>query len=243
MVGAIRPKLVVSGSGSASGGDYQDVRIAGDCTINGRLDCANFRIYGSAQVEGDVKAKQFKIYGASIVVGNVDAASAHIMGTSDIGGDMSVQRLKLYGRAEIGGALTGDSLYIGGEALVQNDCEAETVKVNGSFQIGGLLNAGLIEIVLYGPCEAREIGGETIRVSRSGFGYQLHRLFHFKSLRDHYLTADTIEGDTISLEYTKARVVRGNHVIIGSGCQIGCVEYKESFELSKDAIVKEHCKV
>ncbi|ULL14558.1 bactofilin [Paenibacillus sp. H1-7] len=243
MAEVLRRKLVLSGSGSASGGTYQEVKVSGECTIYGHLDCTEFKIYGTSHVEGDVKTSFFKIMGNSIIVGSVDAADARIYGESDIGGDLSVQRLKLFGSVKVGGSLTGDTLSIGGEASVQKDCEAETFKVNGGFTIGGLLNAGLIEIVPYGPCHAREIGGGTIKVQRSGIGYQLHKLFHFATARDHYLTADTIEGDTIHLEYTKARVVRGARVVIGPGCQIETVEYKESLELSADAVVKQHVKV
>ncbi|MCL6576409.1 hypothetical protein [Kyrpidia sp.] len=40
---------------------------------------------------------------------------------------------------------------------------------------------------------------------------------------------ETIEGDDIYLENTRARVVRGTRVQIGPGCQIGLLEYSEDF--------------
>ena len=56
------------------------------------------------------------------------------------------------------------------------------------------------------------------------------------------LVTDTIEGDDIYVEYTTAKTVRGNNVRIGDGCDIGLVEYKNSFELDKGSQIKEHVK-
>ncbi|WP_028547944.1 polymer-forming cytoskeletal protein [Paenibacillus sp. UNC451MF] len=238
MADAIRQKLVLAGSGSASGGVYQEVKITGEGQVFGNLDCTDFRVHGTSRVDGNVKSRSFKIYGTSVVVGNVDSDQVHIYGTSDIGGDLSAKRLKLYGSSEIGGSLTGDDLRIGGEITIQKDCEAEIFSAKGGFTVGGLLNAGTVHIQLFGPCSAREIGGDTIKVTRSGLAYRLHELFHALAPRTvNMLSADTIEGDSIYLEYTKAKVVRGSSVHIGPGCEIEYVEYKEHFEQANGAIV------
>ncbi|MCS7462219.1 bactofilin [Paenibacillus doosanensis] len=244
MANAIRHKLVLAGTGSASGGAYDDVKITGEGQIIGNLDCVDFKVYGTSRMEGNVKARRFRIFGTSVVVGSAETDEAHIYGTLDIGGDMSVRQLKLHGRSDIGGTLTGDRLYIGGEALVQQDCEAETFVAKGFFTIGGLLNADHIDIRLFGPCRAREIGGSSINVKRTGLAYNLHRLFHSKaSAAQDHLAADIIEGDRIYLEYTKAAIVRGSFVSIGPGCEIDCVEYTEHFEQADGSVVRQHGKV
>lgn len=238
MADVIRHKLVLAGTGSASGGVYQEVKITGEGQVVGSLECTDFKVYGTSRVDGNVKSHTFKIYGTSVVVGNVDSEHVRIYGTSDIGGDLSVKQLKLHGSSQIGGSLTGDGLHIGGEIKVQQDCEAELFTAKGGFTIGGLLNAGTVHIQLFGPCSAREIGGESIKVTRSGLAYRLHKLFHtFAPGTAGILTADTIEGDSIYLEHTKAKVVRGSSVRIGPGCEIEHVEYKEHFEQSKAARV------
>jgi hypothetical protein len=53
------------------------------------------------------------------------------------------------------------------------------------------------------------------------------------------LYADQIEGDKVELEHTEAGVVRGNHVKIGPGCEIGRVEYRDKLEVHKGSTVKE----
>ena len=77
------------------------------------------------------------------------------------------------------------------------------------FSVGGLLNAGTVTIRLYGGCDAHDIGGETIDV-------RLAQPWVFLPfLGERNLTADSIEGDTIYLENTRAKVVRGANVTIG----------------------------
>lgn len=54
---------------------------------------------------------------------------------------------------------------------------------------------------------------------------------------------EIIKGDDIFLEYTKAKVVRGNNIIIGSNCEIDLIEYKNNFEQLDDAKIIENKKV
>jgi cytoskeletal protein CcmA (bactofilin family) len=122
--------------------------------------------------------------------------------------------------------------------------EAEVFLAKGSFTIGGLLNAGQIDIILYGGCRAKEIGGEKITVKKPGIAHKLKRLIFSYIFRVNVdLQADVIEGDEIYLEHTYAKIVRGNNVTIGPGCDIEVVEYKNNFHEQKGAIVKDKIKM
>jgi hypothetical protein len=57
------------------------------------------------------------------------------------------------------------------------------------------------------------------------------------------LTVNSIEGDDIRLSSTRARVVRGNNVVIESGCEIDLVEYTGSLKINRGAEVKEKKKM
>lgn len=57
------------------------------------------------------------------------------------------------------------------------------------------------------------------------------------------LSAESIEGDEIYLENTNARVVRGNNVTIGPGCEIELVEFKNDFRQLKGAKVNDSKKI
>ncbi|MEX2460391.1 MAG: hypothetical protein WD469_03695 [Paenibacillaceae bacterium] len=103
------------------------------------------------------------------------------------------------------------------------------------------MNAGKLDIKLYQDSQVKEIGGEKIRIRRAS---QLHPFnFFFKPSSQAVLSVSVIEGDDIYLKHTKAKVVRGNRVIIGPGCEIELVEYKGHYEQRKGAIVKVNRKV
>ena len=57
------------------------------------------------------------------------------------------------------------------------------------------------------------------------------------------LTTDVIEGDDIYLEYTKAKIVRGKDIELGQGCEIGLIEYKDSYKQDEKAVVNNYKKM
>jgi len=205
--------LKINGSGSSAGGNYDSVIINGSGKIEGDLDCVYLKINGHGNVNGNVKADFVKVHGENSIKGNLRAKKAKIHGTANINGNLAIDEIETYGSINVNG-----------------DCNAEIFKIEGTFEIEGLLNAGELEISLYGSSEAREIGGEKIIVKRKG-------KYHFLGLKNlimpggnKELTAETVEGDDIYLENTQAKVVRGNNIELGPGCEIELVEYKDSFK-------------
>lgn len=53
------------------------------------------------------------------------------------------------------------------------------------------------------------------------------------------LYSDVIEGDNIELTNTICKIVRGNNVVINSGCKIGRVEYKDKLQINNNSEVEE----
>ena len=210
--------LKINGHGSSAGGSYSSVVINGSGNIDGDLDCTSLKINGQCTIKGDLKAGSMNIHGNGFIKGKVEAKEAKIHGTADIDGNVSVDKAETYGSINIDG-----------------DCNAEVFKIEGTFTIEGLLNAGELELSLYGPSKADEIGGEKINVKKKG-------KYHFLGLKslimpggNKELTADIIEGDDIYLENTSAKVVRGNNIELGPGCEIELVEYNKSFKKDKKA--------
>jgi cytoskeletal protein CcmA (bactofilin family) len=203
--------LKINGSGSSAGGKYDSVVINGNGKIYGDLDCVYLKVNGQCTVNGNVKADSVKINGNGSIKGNLRAEKAKINGTTDIYGNVSVDKAETYGSIRVDG-----------------DCNAEVFKIEGTFEIEGLLNAGELELSLYGPSKAHEIGGEKITVKRKGKYDFLGLRYLIGSNKE--LTAESIEGDEIYLENTQARVVRGNNVELGPNCKIELVEYKNSFK-------------
>ena len=218
--------LKIDGHGSSAGGSYNSVVVNGHGNIDGDLDCVYFKINGHCTVDGDLKSDYVKVHGNSLIKGNLRAEKAKIHGIADINGNVSVDKAETYGSIDVDG-----------------DCNAEFFKIEGTFVIEGLLNAGELDLSLYGPSKAHEIGGEKITVKKKG-------KYHFFGLKNLImpggskgLTTEIIEGDDIYLENTQANVVRGNNIELGPGCEIELVEYKDSFKQDEKADVATNRKI
>ncbi|WAH37362.1 polymer-forming cytoskeletal protein [Alicyclobacillus dauci] len=193
----------------------------------------NWTINGTARSNGG-DFNKVTIRGEADVAGDVTCNELKLMGTLKMSGNLRMKLSKIMGSADVDGHVHGDDINVMGELRIKGDCNAETFKSRGTFEIDGLLNAESVELRLYGPSRVREIGGESIQVKP-----------HFRFLSGGFrkLTVDTIEGDDIRLEQTSARVVRGNRVDIGPGCDIDLVEYKTDFRQDDGAKVGQQTKV
>lgn len=232
--------LLINGSGSSGGGSFKKVLINGKGTVHGDVECNDFKINGTGSVTGNMVGKEGKINGSGNIEGSIEFEDFTIEGTGGIGGNAKVNKMKISGKGKIGGSLKGEEVRIRGKATIGEDCEAEEFKCEGGFAIGGLLNADVIDISIAGECQAKEIGGRIIKVKKGIFSF-LNNIF--KSVYPISLTTEIIEADEIDIEYTNAKMVRGNNVNIGPNCEIEVVEYKGTFTQDPSAKVKEAIKI
>ena len=223
-----RNDLRINGLGSSAGGSYNLVQINGKGDINGDLECNELQINGLGCIHGNAKAE-----------------TARMAGKSEIDRDLNGQHLIADGMTEIGGSISADHVENRGMLKVTKDCNSETFKSQGGFTIGGLLNADKIDVEMYVGSSAREIGGQEIEIKAgTAFGIKkfLSSLFPDWHL-NHYLTAETIEGDSIYVEHSTVKVVRGKDVKIGPGCKIEVVEYKDNYYKDSMSTVKQEKKI
>ncbi|WP_010677499.1 polymer-forming cytoskeletal protein [Bacillus timonensis] len=232
--------LHINGMGSSGGGSFNKVLINGKGNVQGDIECNDFTINGTGTVTGNIKGNEGKINGSGNIEGSIEFDRFTIEGTGGIDGDAKVNKMKISGKGKIGGSLKGEEIRIKGRATIENDCEAEEFKGEGGFVIGGLLNADVIDISIAGECRAEEIGGHTIKVKKGIFSFLNHI---FKSVYPVSLKTEIIEADDIDIEFTNAKMVRGNNVNIGPNCEIDVVEYKETFSQDPSATIKETRKI
>ncbi|MEH7012560.1 cytoplasmic protein [Neobacillus niacini] len=230
--------LTINGSGNYPGGQYDKISIRGDGTINTDVECSAFHIFGTSEALENLKTGSVKVFGEAEVKGNMESDEMLIMGTMAVGGRAALKKMKILGTLDVGENLTGDEANIKGTIAVGGDVEYETFESSGGFEIKGLLNADKINISLrFGQSFAEEIGGGMITVKKKSnsflpFGKETG-----------ILTAKVIEGDIVYLENTKADIVRGKKVKIGTGCQIGTVEYTNELTQDQSSTIKTKTKL
>jgi len=223
MADPTRRNTKIAGAGDIGGGMYGDVSIAGAGTVLGDIDVQALMIAGTADVQGKVVATKVTVNGNANFGGDVQASDLTVNGTADIRGGVGAGVLKVTGSCSILGSVNATRIEVRGSTKIGGDVQAEVFDSQGVFSVGGLLNAGTVTIRLYGGCDARDIGGERIDVAL-GTTWAFLPFFGERNL-----TADSIEGDVVVLENTRAKVVRGGDVRIGSGCEIDLVEYTGTF--------------
>ncbi|MCD9023884.1 hypothetical protein [Cohnella silvisoli] len=223
MAEEFRRDLKMVGETTSAGGKFRNVKIMGESVLSGDVDCIKLSCTGEITVNGGLRALELKLTGECDVKGIVHA-------------------VKIGGRGELDvlSGIRAEDIKFTGNVKTKGDCEAASFEVFGAFQIDGLLSAEKLEVSMYGPCVAREIGGGTLRFKRSK-ATVFKRLINSEDVAA--LSAQSIEGDVVDLEHTSASLVRGNNVKIGSGCEIDRVEYRDTLDIHKSAIVKEKIKI
>ncbi|MDQ0192891.1 hypothetical protein [Paenibacillus wynnii] len=223
MAEQIRSNLKIVGNTTTSGGYFRHVGVTGECKFTGDVDCQKLSLTGELKVLGNLHADELKITGECAIEGRVEGSSLKGRGELKIASDLKIERIRFTGNL-----------------AVKGHCESENLHIFGAIQVEGLLSADQLEIGLYGPSIAKEVGGGSIIIKRSTAAKIVGLM---KPRQDAYFVAELIEGDLVDLQNAKAGIVRGKHVIIGADCEINTVEYLDTLEIHKGAKVRQQIKL
>lgn len=264
--GGVYDTVTVAGSGRIEGDvDANLIKTAGSCRIDGDVKTRELKTAGSCRVSGDVRAERMKTAGSCAIEGDVHADEVKIAGTQTIEGslkakeitsagslkvaeDVEAEKFLSRGGFEIGGLLSAEEIKIelgGGKVTEIGGTRIEVRRRGGAFW--GWRRAPRVHIHLERGPEGLSETLESIFEELGHIGEEVERAVGLGqafgwSRGSGYLEAETIEGDEIFVENTRARVVRGKKVQIGEGCEIELIEYSESLEIAPGAQVKEQKK-
>lgn len=251
-------EISIAGSGKITGDIIcEKLDASGSIHGDGNIDCTgSVSSSGSFRCLGNLKSKSFDGSGSADIHGNIEISDEFdCSGTVHVGGNFAGGQMDCSGSVQVGGSITSGSVDISGSLRVGQDlkgtaveasgrmdvgadCEVETFTSSGMVTIAGLLNADRIEIRLGGrDSKIKELGGEQIVVRRSDSSTFFGMIR--SSLGNGVLITDSIEGNDISLENTRAKIVRGSKLNIGSGCEIDQVEYSGTCVVDAEAKVGE----
>ena len=212
--------MKISGAGVIGAGEYDDVRISGSAKGEGLIRCENFHLSGSFS-GGEVECEEdFHVSGAAKFIGNIEA-----------------KEIRISGAVKTEGGIKGGEIKVSGTIKVPGDVEAEEIKITGEINCGGLINAEKLNVTLDSTytSKAENIGGSEIKIVKNqSIGFFSRLLKKFGT----FIISESIEGDKINIEYTKAKTVIGKNIVIGDGCEIDLVQYTENAEISPKAKVK-----
>lgn len=214
------PDLIINGVSGGAGGTYNNVAIDGVGTVTGSVLAQIFKGNGQIRMKKDLTVKE-----------------AECSGLTEVLGHMRSSNLKVDGMLTVGESLRGDTCTLHGMLQVKGDCELEDFVGTGSFNIGGLLSVGHIDMKLQGQGKVSEMGVESLVIRQGANGRWNKMLSGIIPKLKAELRARVIEGDFIDVEYTTADIIRGNIVIVGKGCTLGRIEYRERITVHPEAKV------
>lgn len=212
--------ITIMGESNMSGGGYGFIKILGNAWTQEDMEAEKIKVVGSGEFRC-VKAGEIKITGNARFTGSLNVTRLDISGSVDTLSTVKAQIIKVYGSLN-----------------AAEEVSAEKFHAKGLINLSSL-NADDIIIESAETCRVQEIGGENVQVKPLG----MFRLGFFGFNHAKRLESDTIEADRIELSNTIARIVKGNQVIIGPGCKIETIEYRDSLEVDRNSTVKNKVKV
>lgn len=226
--------LVINGSSSTTGGDFDKVTIRGEGTVFGDVKSDLISIYGQGTFRNNVLVDTMKVMGQTDVNGSLKADNLKIYGQLEVSKTSEIKQLKVRGEVDFLQHLNGERVDNKGSLKVNGNVTCDHFLSKGECKIDGLLSAEEINLkLLLATSRITEIGGAKVSVNRHHFPWGIN----FRMKKAHLVTT-VVEADDVYLEYTTAKVVRGNHVKIGPGCDIDLVEYTGSIKVSPGSTVR-----
>ncbi|EGG33964.1 hypothetical protein [Paenibacillus sp. HGF5] len=233
-----RPGVSITGDGVVGGGIIGKLRINGEGVIHGDTDCHLLRCNGSAVINGSLLGRQARVNGHVKVSHHVQMEQVRVNGSLDAGGSVRISRIGINGGLSTGADLFAVKGVVNGTLDVGGNLEAEEMTVRGILRVSGSVIARELTLRLVTQASrVNELRSRTVFVAPTLLAKW------FRSSRIGYLNAELIEGEDITLENTRAAMVRGRKVHIGKGCSIGRVEYTETFSADAQAEIGSYYKI
>ncbi|MCF0148014.1 MAG: hypothetical protein HUJ77_06400 [Clostridium sp.] len=254
----------ILGDGTIGAGKYNNIKIMGDSTVTGNIECIDIVIMGNGEFHGAVDARDIKVMGDSIFKGTIKARKFKIYGDSTLKekgtvgilsikgdfkseGDLEVKdKANIMGDAEIQEGFRVNYIEILGELKASKNIYFDTLKVLGSAKVKGncegnyFYNKGEIEISgLLSADKIEILPKRESRIEEIGGSEIIIKKTGYIDFYSGKVISKLIEGDKIILENTICNIVRGHDITILSGCSIDKIEYTGKLTIDKKSKVGE----
>ena len=225
--------IKIMGEGTVGKGIYNKISIMGEGDILGKINAKRISILGNGRSEEKIETNALKVSGSFRTKSNVKVNEfLKVSGNAIFNESVISEDIKISGEAEFKSGLNTKKIKVLGKCDVFGDCEGEKITGRGEINVDGLMTADYIDLKLFNSSRIKEIGGENIKITKG------KSFFMFRGAKES-LYSDVIEGDNIELTNTICKIVRGNNVVINSGCKIGRVEYKDKLQINNNSEVEE----
>ncbi|WP_288221825.1 hypothetical protein [uncultured Clostridium sp.] len=254
----------ILGDGTIGSGKYNNIKIMGNCTSLGDIECLDITVMGDGEFNGEVDARNVKVMGDSTFNNDVKLKELNIYGDTTLNGRGIIESLKVRGdfkgkkdievkeNAKILGdmslteGLIGKNIKILGDVKIKKNLIFDDINILGSMKVLGncegnnFYNKGEVKIEgLLSADRIEIIPKRTSRIEEIGGSEIIIKKSGWIDIVDGKVFSKLIEGDTIILQNTVCNIVRGQDITILEGCSIDKIEYTGKLTVDKNSKVGE----
>ncbi|ERS94550.1 hypothetical protein [Staphylococcus simulans] len=217
--------------------EYDAITLLGEVQFPFETSVNNIKMTGEITASDQVNVNKIKLIGNFTGRKNVHVTTASIIGEVEVEEDLTFELLKVTGTVDVKGHLNGKRLKLLGVLETEGNCEVDELKIDGQVKVEGMLNADTVDVHVRQDSYVREIGGNVIHIRKhDGEKRKFKFITVMTSQSDSaYLTAEVIEGDCIEVNRVKAKVIRGDHIILHEDVEVETIEYTKTLECAQAA--------
>jgi cytoskeletal protein CcmA (bactofilin family) len=244
--------LTVNGSGTVERDVVaEEVSVDGSLDVGGTVESESLEVNGTVTVDGDAGVSSLEVDGAGSFGGAVSADHLEASGSLSVDGNLDGHDVESDGKAVLSGSLVANEAEFFGTVTVEGPTDVTELEVDGagafedvtaaSVEVDGSLDANTVnadwfEFDLTGHSTVDRIEADEVTVEREdGITGFLRRLLR---RGDAVLEVDTVAGEAIRLEATRAGTVAGETVRLAEDVEVDVV-YADDLRDHSDATVGE----
>ena len=230
----------VNGTGTVSGDLYATtVDVDGTANVGGRVDAVDVDIDGTTKADSDVRGETVTVDGTAKFASNLSADHLAIDGTAKVGGNLDGHGVEADGTLKVSGNLVAADARFDGTVKVGGVTDATTLTVDGAGEFGDAnadefaasgsvyadsVSARTVDVTVEGRSEVGAVHGTDVAVRAGDRSRSLaSKLLNAGQKDEQVFAVDTVEGETVELDATRAGTVVGDSVTLGPDAEVDVV--------------------
>jgi cytoskeletal protein CcmA (bactofilin family) len=223
----VAEEVTVNGTLSVGGSlEAEDVDVDGGLTVDGDAAASSLEVDGSGSFGRAVSADYVEATGSLSVEGNLDAHDVEGEGATSLAGSVVANEAEFAGTVSVEGVVDVRELEVDGAGSFA-DVSAAVVEVDGSLSAGEVTTDWFeLDVTAHSPVD--RVAATEVHVEREGgiAGF-LRRLVR---RGDPVLEVDTVVGEAVDLDATRAGTVVGDEVRLGENAEVDVVYTDELWD-------------
>ncbi|MBR0158172.1 MAG: hypothetical protein IJM24_03700 [Clostridia bacterium] len=215
--------------------DVRNLQVYGRGVFREDVDADEIEVFGSARFRSFVSCDQLSVPGETVMLDSLLAESVRVDGVLNVSGKFRTEVAVVEGMMNTQGRLHATRLVVRSRGRLEaaGNIKAERIIIDGVAFSGATFRGDNIEIT---SCEQSEIA----RVVASDIKVTYKPRGDVPGIKagEYLLSAYSIETQTAEIEYVAADSLDCDSAVIGPGCRIGELTYRDGLEIDPGAVVE-----